>query len=52
MDLGTIIFCALSVTLAATALLAWRSGNERRDVALLGALSSVCGAGTVFSVVL
>ncbi len=52
MDLGTITFGALTITLALTAFLAWRSGNEQRDVALLGALSSVCGAGTVFTVAL
>jgi hypothetical protein len=41
MLLGLMAMCMLGATINA-----WRIGNERRDVALLGAISGVCGVGT------
>jgi hypothetical protein len=52
METSTLILAALAVTLAGAAIQAWRLGNERRDVALLGAISGLFGAGTAFTVVL
>lgn len=37
MDSATFSLLILSVTLAVAAFHAWRQGNEKRDVALLGA---------------
>ena len=36
----------LTVVLMGTTIHAWRLGNEKRDVAFLGATSLLCGAGT------
>jgi hypothetical protein len=41
MLLGLMAVCMLGVTINA-----WRIGNERRDVALLGAIAGVCSVGT------
>lgn len=51
MDTTTLIFAVMAATLAVVAVHAWRLGNEPRDVALLGALSSFCGAGAGFAFV-
>lgn len=51
MDTGTLIFAILTATLAAVTFHAWRLGNEKRDVALLGVFSGLSGVGTVVSTV-
>lgn len=52
MDTTTLIFGVMAAALAGVAIHAWRLGNEPRDVALLGALSSACGTGASFAFVL
>ena len=49
METSTILFAIMSATLLVVALHAWRLGNERRDVALLGTIGGVCGLGAAFS---
>jgi hypothetical protein len=49
MDTVTTILVVLTVTLAGVTWHAWRLGNERRDVALLGTFATLCGAGTAVS---
>lgn len=45
MDTFTHILTALALVLVGVTLHAWRLGNERRDVALLGAIALACGLG-------
>jgi hypothetical protein len=52
MDTATFLLALLTVTLAGVTFHAWRLGNERRDVALLGVFSGLLGAGTAATVVL
>lgn len=52
MDTTTTILAVLSLTLVGVTVHAWRLGNERRDVALLGAFATACGLGTAVSVAL
>jgi hypothetical protein len=51
MDTTTLLLAILTVTLAGVALHAWRLGNEKRDVALLGVCSSLLGFGTVVTAI-
>lgn len=44
------VLATLTVTMLAVTLHAWRLGNERRDVALLGAIGGLLGVGTVAAV--
>jgi hypothetical protein len=48
MDTTTLLLAILTATLAGVTFHAWRLGNEKRDVALLGGL---LGVGTVATVV-
>ena len=52
MDTNTLLFAILTATLIAVTLQAWRLGNEKRDVALLGVCSALCGAGTAVTAIL
>lgn len=52
MDTSTLIFAFLAATLAGATFQAWRLGNERRDVALLGAFGGLCGMGTLVTAIL
>ncbi|CAD5372737.1 conserved hypothetical protein [Rubrivivax sp. A210] len=47
METDTLLTALMTATLAAIAFQAWRLGNEKRDVALLGACSGLSGVGTV-----
>jgi hypothetical protein len=49
MDTTTLILAVLTGTLAAVCLHAWRLGNEKRDVALLAAVSGLLGIGALAS---
>ena len=49
MDSTTLILAILTATLAGVSFHAWRLGNEKRDVALLGAISGLLGIGTVIT---
>jgi hypothetical protein len=52
MDTGTLILAILTTALAGVTFHAWRLGNERRDVALLGTFSGLCGVGTTVAAIL
>ena len=52
METSTLTSAILAVTLAAVTLYAWRLGNEKRDVALLGAFSGLFGVIAVVTVAL
>jgi hypothetical protein len=49
MDTSTLLLAILAITLAGVTFHAWRLGNEKRDVALLGVCSGLLGVGTVVS---
>lgn len=46
MDTTTLLCAILTLCLAGITFHAWRLGNERRDVVLLGVFSALMGAGT------
>lgn len=49
MDTFTLLAGVMTITFAAVAFHAWRLGNEKRDVALLGVFSGLFGVGTAAS---
>ncbi|MEY4754850.1 MAG: hypothetical protein RJA44_2525 [Pseudomonadota bacterium] len=51
MATSTLLFAILTATLVAVTFHAWRLGNEKRDVALLGAFSGVLALGTVVTTI-
>jgi hypothetical protein len=52
MDTITLLFVILTFCLAGVTFQAWHSGDEKRDVVLLGVFSGMLGAGTAVSVIL
>ena len=52
MDTDTVLFAILTATLMGVTFHAWRMGNEKRDVVLLGVVSSLMGAGTAVTAIL
>lgn len=52
METDTLLTALMTATLAAVTFHAWRLGNEKRDVALLGACSGLCGVGTLVTLIL
>jgi len=52
MGTSTIPFAILTATLVGVTYHAWRLGNEKRDVALLGVFSALCGVGTAVTAIL
>ena len=52
MDTSTLLLLILTATLAGISLYAWYIGNERRDVALLGTFSALCGGGALITATL
>ncbi|MBC7942092.1 MAG: hypothetical protein H7Z19_20440 [Chitinophagaceae bacterium] len=46
MDTIVLLLAIMTATMLAAAVNAWRLGNEKRDVALLGAVGGLCGVGT------
>jgi hypothetical protein len=52
MDTSTLLLALLTATLAGVTFHAWRLGNEKRDVALLGVFSGLCGVGTTVTAIL
>lgn len=46
MDTAVLLLAILTATMFATAFQAWRDGDDKRDVALLGAVAGLCGVGT------
>jgi cbb3-type cytochrome oxidase subunit 3 len=51
MDNSTLLFAILTICLVGVTLHAWRLGNEKRDVALLGVFSALLGAGTAVAAI-
>jgi uncharacterized membrane protein YadS len=47
MDTVVLVLAVMTATLFAVTFHAWRLGNEKRDVALLGTVGGLCGVGTV-----
>ena len=47
MDTAVLILAIMTATMFAVTFHAWRLGNDKRDVALLGAVGGLCGVGTV-----
>lgn len=52
MDIATLLLGTFALTLLVVTLHAWRLGNEKRDVALLGALAGLSGFGAAVSTAL
>ncbi len=52
MDHIHLLLGLMAVCLAGVTLQAWRQGNERRDVALLGACAGMLGAGSALGALL
>ena len=52
MDTSTLLLAILTATLVGVTFNAWRLGNEKRDVALLGVFSGLCGVGTAVTAIL
>jgi hypothetical protein len=52
MDTSTLLFVILTLCLAGVTFHAWRLGNEKRDVVLLGVFSGLMGAGTAVAAIL
>ena len=52
MDTSTLLLAILTLCLAGVTFHAWRLGNEKRDVVLLGVFSGLLGAGTAVAAIL
>lgn len=52
MDSSTLVFTILTICLVGVTLHAWRLGNEKRDVLLLGVFSALMGTGTAVAAIL
>jgi hypothetical protein len=46
MDNTTLLLGLMAVSLIGVTIHAWRLGNEKRDVALLGVVAALCSTGT------
>ena len=51
MDTTVLFLAVMTATLFVVTFNAWRLGNERRDIALLGAMGSLCGVGTAVAMI-
>jgi uncharacterized membrane protein YadS len=49
MDNTTLLLALMTACLLGVTIHAWRIGNEKRDVVLLGATAAVCGIGTAIA---
>ena len=52
MDTTVLLLAIMTIALLAVTFHAWRLGNERRDIALLGAFGGLFAAGTVVAAIL
>jgi hypothetical protein len=52
MDTLQIAFAVMAATLALVTFVAWRQGNERRDIVLLGSTGGLMGLGAALTAAL
>ena len=52
MDTSTLLFAILTICLIGVTFHAWRLGNEKRDVVLLGVFTALMGTGTAVAAIL
>jgi uncharacterized membrane protein YadS len=52
MDTAVLTLAIMTATMFAVTFHAWRLGNEKRDVVLLGAVGGLCGVGTAVAAIL
>lgn len=52
MHTSTLVFVILTLCMFGVTFQAWRLGNEKRDVVLLGVFSGMLGVGTAVSAIL
>ena len=52
MDTSTLVFAILTLCLVGVTFQAWRLGNEKRDVVLLGVFGGLMGACTAVTAIL
>ena len=51
MDTITLVFAVMTLCLAGVAFHAWRLGNEKRDIVLIGVCCALMGAGPAVTVI-
>jgi|GEM_PF-1649196 len=51
MDTSTLLFAIMTFSLVGVTFHAWRLGNERRDLVLLGVFSALMGVGTAVAAI-
>ena len=52
MGTSTLLFAILTLCLVGVTFQAWRLGNEKRDIALLGVFSALMGMGIAVAAIL
>ena len=52
MDTTVLLLAVMTATMFAVTFLAWRLGNEKRDVALLGAVGDLRSVGTAVAAII
>ena len=52
MDTIVLLLAIMTATMFAVTFQAWRLGNEKRDMALLGAVGGLCGVGTAVAAII
>jgi hypothetical protein len=52
MDTAVLLLAIMTATMVVVTFQAWRSGDEKRDVALLGTVGGLCGVGTAVAAIL
>ena len=52
MDTVVLVLAVMTATMFAVTFHTWRLGNEKRDVALLGAVGGLCGVGTAVAAII
>jgi len=52
MDTAVLLLAIMTATMVVVTFNAWRLGNEKRDMALLGAVGGLCGVGTAVAAII
>ena len=52
MDTVALVLAVMTAAMLAVTFHAWRLGNEKRDVVLLGAVGGLCGVGTAVAAII